>query len=428
MNNPHAESNQTHPKTNTSDMDDEVDSSELVHPSTNTETYVNDTATQIKREEEAVVHDVDETKTNENVEKTKADENVDKTKTNENEPKADASAAHDAANTATDEATNAPTDEPAKEKADATPTPIKQQVTKSEAVCWICYETLREGSANDPTDTIIRPCKCKGTLGGVHQECLLAWMVQTNATTCPQCHYAYDLVEQYPSTVQRVCDHPWLPTCVSAIICATLFYLFHRIWRRLTQSKTNAHARKSPSMSSARLFSMMGGGMPLPFMMPQMNDIMGSASSSLFQKPSFNLSSIIAEIELFALSVMMLYGVARYAHQYFSPRARNTVSNSSAEDTVTSSDEPTHLQYLNSFSSHLHTFWSLVDDIWAQRSSGSGQLNNDEAFYMMPFDILTTMFYVVEHICKQTQTWAVNKTMVVRTYEPSSNSPELSVD
>ena len=181
-------------------------------------------------------------------------------------------------------------------------------------------------------------------------------------------------------------------------------------------------------MSSARLFSMMGGGMPVPFMMPQMNDIMGSASSSLFQKPSFNLSSILAEIELFALSVMMLYGVARYAHQYFSPRARTTVSNSSAEGTDTSSDEPTHLQYLNSFSSHLHTFWSLVDDIWAQRASGSGQLNHDEAFYMMPFDILTTMFYVIQHMCKQTQTWAVDKTMVVRTYEPTSNTPGLTVD
>jgi len=125
---------------------------------------------------------------------------------------------------------------------------------------------------------------------------------------------------------------------------------------------------------------------------------------------------------------MMLYGVARYAHQYCSPRVRNTVSDLSAEDTETSSDEPTHLQYLNSFSTHLHTFWSLVDDIWAQRASGSGQLNHDEAFYMMPFDILTTMFYVVQHVCKQTQTWAVDKTMVVRTYKPTSNTPELSVD
>jgi len=292
MNNPHVESNQTDTsttKTNTSDMNDEFDSSEQTNPSTNTETHVNDTTTQIKQDDELVTQDIDEAKTN---------ENVDDAKANENEPKADDSAAHDAANTTAAEATNAPSDEPTTEKEDTTPSTVKPQDTKSEAVCWICYETLREGSANDSTDTIIRPCKCKGTLGGVHQDCLLAWMAQTNATTCPQCHYAYDLEEQYPSTVQRVCDHPWLPTCVSALICATLFYLFHRTWRRFTQRKTNAHARKSPSMSSARLFSMMGGGMPVPFMMPQMNDIMGSASSSLFQKPSFNLSSIVAEIEL----------------------------------------------------------------------------------------------------------------------------------
>ena len=172
---------------------------------------------------------------------------------------------------------------------------------------------------------------------------------------------------------------------------------------------------------------MMGGGLPSPFMMPQMNDIMGSASSTLFQKPSFNLSSIIAEIELFALSLMILYSIARYTHQYFSQRTRNTVSSLSSEDSDVSSETPTYLRYLNSFSTDLHTFWSLVDDIWAQRASGNGQLNQDEAFYMMPFDILTTLFYVIQHACKQTQQWAVNKTMVVRTYEPTSNTPGLSV-
>ena len=426
MNNPHVEINQTDTSsasTKIHDIHDETELESSGKPSVSTDatTHVIDTNrhTDEEKTDDSASKD-DENGTNDN--DTKVDENENK--------HADSDDAQDDKKTdeeakATTDETNTDTDEEKLSPAStSTSTPTVNNEIKSEGVCWICYETLCEGNTNGATDTVIHPCKCKGTLGGVHQECLLAWMAQTNATTCPHCNYAYDLEEQYPSTLQQVCDHPWLPTCMSAIICATMFYLFHRIWRRFTRRKTNHHLRKNPPMSSTRLLSMMGGGLPSPFMMPQMNDIMGTASSTLFQKPSFNLSSIIAEIELFALSVMILYAIVRYTHQYCSPRPSNNLSSENADEP---SATPIHFQYLNSFSSNLHTFWSLVDDIWAQRASGTGQLNHDEAFYMMPFDILTTLFYVIQHACKQTQRWAVDKTMVVRTYEPTSNTPGLSV-
>lgn len=410
MNNPHVEMNQTDTSSASTKKHDETELEPNV--STDGKTHATDTNKHTDKEEanDAASGDDDNEHKDADLDDVQDDKKADE----------EVKVTTDETNTDTQE------DKPSPENTSVATPPTPTVSNKSEGVCWICYETLHEGQANDATDTVIRPCKCKGTLGGVHQECLLAWMAQTNATTCPHCNYAYDLEEQYPSTLQSVCDHPWLPTCMSAIICATLFYLFHRIWRRFTRSKTN-HSRKNPSMSSARFLSMMGGGLPSPFMMPQMNDIMGTASSTLFQKPSFNLSSIIAEIELFALSVMILYSIARYTHQYCSPQTRSTVSNLSSEDTEVPSETPTYLRYLNSFSTDLHTFWSLVDDIWAQRASGNGQLNQDEAFYMMPFDILTTLFYVIQHACKQTQQWAVNKTMVVRTYEPTSNTPGLSV-
>ena len=36
--------------------------------------------------------------------------------------------------------------------------------------CWICYE------AGSPDRELIAPCKCKGSVQFVHQDCLLAWL------------------------------------------------------------------------------------------------------------------------------------------------------------------------------------------------------------------------------------------------------------
>ena len=108
----------------------------------------------------------------------------------------------------------------------------RETVGQADPVCWICYETNADNDGEG--STLVSPCKCSGSLRTVHQECLLAWMAQTDATICPHCHHPYTVDDHYPSTLQRVCDHPWLPSVVAALVCGALFYAFHRFWTWVT--------------------------------------------------------------------------------------------------------------------------------------------------------------------------------------------------
>lgn len=60
-----------------------------------------------------------------------------------------------------------------------------------EGQCWICLDDDKEG--------MISPCDCKGSMGSVHEECLLAWIKQTwleergYDPRCPHCGAQYQL-------------------------------------------------------------------------------------------------------------------------------------------------------------------------------------------------------------------------------------------
>ncbi|CAD8057871.1 unnamed protein product [Paramecium sonneborni] len=65
---------------------------------------------------------------------------------------------------------------------------IEQQEIKS---CRICLETEQD---NDKP--IIHPCKCKGSVGQVHEECLKTWIVTQNKqlfTQCEICKMEYQI-------------------------------------------------------------------------------------------------------------------------------------------------------------------------------------------------------------------------------------------
>jgi len=349
------------------------------------------------------------------------------------ETEADAADAADAADTSSASAT------PTEPTSAAAPTPSPTP----DPVCWICYETHADQTV-DAASTLVAPCKCSGSLRTVHQECLLAWMAQTDATACPHCHHTYDVDDSYPSTLQRLCDHPWGPTVVAGLVCGALFYAFHRLWVRMTRKRRVAAAAGGGSaapgttatMSGSRLLAMMGGGLPAHLLMlPQMG---GGGAGGLFEgiggaasvspRTSWNLTGLLAEVEVFALLVMVVYGAARYLHKWGTGRQGEEEAEASqgegdgGDDAGSTDAADTLSRWTTSASVGLEDLWATVDDLWAQSASGSARLSHEEALYTLPLDVLTTLFYVVEHYCKRLQTWGVAKARVVRAWDATQNN------
>ncbi|KAA0185240.1 E3 ubiquitin-protein ligase MARCH2 [Fasciolopsis buskii] len=51
--------------------------------------------------------------------------------------------------------------------------------------CRICLE---EG---DPERVLLSPCRCKGTVGLIHRQCLQLWLLESGKVNCELCGYAY---------------------------------------------------------------------------------------------------------------------------------------------------------------------------------------------------------------------------------------------
>lgn len=66
--------------------------------------------------------------------------------------------------------------------------------------CRICYE---DGE-------MVSPCKCSGTTGHVHKECLLKWLYISRRTDCEICHFVYSFHDEYVL---------WCPCNLHATLC-----------------------------------------------------------------------------------------------------------------------------------------------------------------------------------------------------------------
>ena len=152
-------------------------------------------------------------------------------------------------------------------------------------------------------------------------------------------------------------------------------------------------------------------------------------------RTSWNLTGLLAEVEVFALLVMVVYGAARYLHKWGTSRSgeeeseagqgeedRNRGDEPLANDAVATDAADTVSNWTTSASASLEDLWATVDDLWAQSASGSARLSHEEALYTLPLDVLTTLFYVVEHYCKRLQTWGVAKARVVRAWDATQNN------
>ena len=91
--------------------------------------------------------------------------------------------------------------EPTQEREPSAPFPVPAPNASSRAededesdapTCRICY-----GTHDEPDDRLFTPCKCKGSVAKVHEECLTAWRLSSanpkSYYRCEQCLYEYDV-------------------------------------------------------------------------------------------------------------------------------------------------------------------------------------------------------------------------------------------
>ncbi|KPA80541.1 putative Zn-finger domain protein [Leptomonas pyrrhocoris] len=101
--------------------------------------------------------------------------------------------------------------------------------------CWICFD-----SNNTPADPIVtHRCRCRGSVGFVHQRCIDKWVIQKHNNTCRSCGAVYRLGHSdYPPGAQLPLDfkgrtvfllkflvQPLLKEIVEALVCALLRFL-----------------------------------------------------------------------------------------------------------------------------------------------------------------------------------------------------------
>lgn len=74
--------------------------------------------------------------------------------------------------------------------------PLKSEEMTERKTCWVCFAN----EADDPSETWVRPCRCRGTTKWVHHSCLQRWVDEKqkgNSATevmCPQCNTQYIIV------------------------------------------------------------------------------------------------------------------------------------------------------------------------------------------------------------------------------------------
>lgn len=74
--------------------------------------------------------------------------------------------------------------------------------------CRICHED------GEMEDSLMSPCRCKGTTGLIHRKCLTRWLIESGKPSCEICGYRYIMVpsknqslELIPSRMTRRCRY-----------------------------------------------------------------------------------------------------------------------------------------------------------------------------------------------------------------------------
>ncbi|ESL09095.1 hypothetical protein TRSC58_03192 [Trypanosoma rangeli SC58] len=60
----------------------------------------------------------------------------------------------------------------------------------NEIECWIC----RLGGSTVQNPLITNVCKCRGSVGWVHRDCIDTWVLSQNRLNCPSCGAEYKII------------------------------------------------------------------------------------------------------------------------------------------------------------------------------------------------------------------------------------------
>mmetsp|Transcript_25378 Transcript_25378/g.30077 ORF Transcript_25378/g.30077 Transcript_25378/m.30077 type:complete len:271 (-) Transcript_25378:65-877(-) len=101
------------------------------------------------------------------------------------------------------------------------------QMIDASATCRICFGDSSEGK-------LFSPCKCKGTMGYVHVECLQKWRIEKEKSPsyyrCDQCHYNYNLKRvDAAGFLKNPCVIEMISVTILLIICALASILSYTI-------------------------------------------------------------------------------------------------------------------------------------------------------------------------------------------------------
>jgi hypothetical protein len=99
---------------------------------------------------------------------------------------------------------------------------IKQEATKDEPQCWICYNEMSGGE-------LIRCCKCKGSIEYVHEECLLKWIDVGKKECCDRCSHKYDIDSEYSVKWHKYINTRFFDIALSIAVVGIIYYVIHLV-------------------------------------------------------------------------------------------------------------------------------------------------------------------------------------------------------
>lgn len=104
------------------------------------------------------------------------------------------------------------------EEAEKEKDPSKQATAENDDICRICYDS----EAPAPGDSLIAPCKCRGSMKYVHRTCLNSWRLRSRKKTsfdkCDYCGHTY--------AVRKTWWAPLLRTAASRLLFTAIVAFF----------------------------------------------------------------------------------------------------------------------------------------------------------------------------------------------------------
>lgn len=340
------------------------------------------------------------------------------------------------------------TEIPASSEATATTASTEAELAEEpaeEPVCWICYGPC------EPDNTLLSPCKCKGTMQYAHQSCLLEWLDQSDTKECPHCQYAYQVDTSYTTVLHEWLDRPQVPYILSAVVLALCFYAFHKAcasvlsaFRKRKHHPPTGHQRVSAMDTLWNRPETMGLlRTALPSFHPAFSLLMNG-----FQSPaplsSWSITLLFAEFELFAFLIAVVFSLSHYAYKWyknqFTPTVEGTATDTTqraetesdvhegfAEVSLLHEDHPTgdgeedDIDRDSVVGATENTVWDVANEFWQETNIGGRHNLTEEAVYVFPFDVAQTAFYTLHYYIKQQQKILINKNIVIQS--PTSPLP-----